>query len=98
MQLKNRVVKYLVLGMLTMLSILCSCRKCLTCYNECFQVYTYDTTLRKYDTLCSENYPSWQIFIDTLNGARGGYLQQTSVSKFSSCDASSDQVKKAFCQ
>ena len=97
MQVK-KLIKHFALAFIIVSSSLCSCRKCLTCTNSCMQVYTYDTTVRLYDTLCSENFPSWQAYIDTVNGPRGGYIKEISASKFSSCDASQDEIKKALCQ
>ena len=95
--MKN-IIKHFALTSIVLLMSLCSCRKCLTCINSCMQVYTYDTTARLYDTLCSENFPSWQAYIDTVNGPRGGYIKEISSSKFSSCNASQDEIKTALCQ
>jgi hypothetical protein len=75
-----------------------SCKKCKICSSECVQVYTYDTTVKKYDTLCSVDFPDWDRYIDTVNWARGGYINIISTNTFSSCGASIQEINKARCQ
>ena len=96
MQIRN-LSKRFVLGIMILSFTLGSCKKCLTCTGYCLQVYAYDTLSRKYDTLCSQNFSSWQVFLDTVNFARGGYVQQISTNTFSSCRAQSSEVQRARC-
>jgi hypothetical protein len=82
-------MKSIILLIICFAFLVSGCKKCQTCVNVCYQVYTYDTLVRKYDTICTKDFSSNNVFLDTL-GRRNGYLEIISISnKFSSCDGDS---------
>ncbi|MCW3126517.1 MAG: hypothetical protein JWO03_2175 [Bacteroidetes bacterium] len=86
--------KWIFLLLLISTCIMACKKKCLTCVNVCRQVYTYDTLIRKYDTLCSQDFTSQNVYIDSIS-ARGGWIKLISNSdEFSGCDR---PVGGAYC-
>ena len=79
-----------------------SCKKkCDTCLSNCVIVHTHPPdspyVVIAYDTFCSENFPSFQAFSDTLKSSRYALDLSWTKKTFSSCGASEYEIQRAYC-
>jgi len=105
MQIKKTAMLLMVVSLLMSIA-LGSCKKCNTCMNQCAKVYLHPPGpdsiwfVISYDTFCSENFPNYQVYLDSLYYSSRYSIASGatySTKSFSSCGASAAEIQTSTC-
>ena len=101
MKSMSRISRIYLLLILACIVLNTSCRKCQRCISQCVQYYIYDPSnpyaIATYDTICSDSFSNWQIFVGKVNSSGYAGITILSSDTFSSCGSPVDRVQRARC-